>query len=90
MQQQIFSVFDSKAEAFLPPFYAPTPGVAMRSFEAAANSAEHDFHKYAGDYMLFQLGSFEDSTGKFEIRDVPVSLGLAITFIRGSENGGNA
>lgn len=81
MNTLIFTVFDSKAEAFLNPFYSNAVGLALRSFEAACNDATHDFHKYAADYTLFQLGTFNQESGTFDLLASPLNLGLAITFI---------
>lgn len=78
---QVFSVHDSKAEAFIQPFYAPTVGVACRMFEQACNDETSDFNKYAGDYTLFHLGEFDQDSASFNIHQAPVNLGLAITFI---------
>lgn len=76
-----FSVFDSAAQAYLPPFYSKTTGLALRSFETAANNAEHDFHNHAGDYTLFELGSFDESTAYFTPLKAPLNLGTALTLL---------
>ncbi len=80
MKLKIFSVFDTKAEAYLTPFFCPSTGVAIRSFEAAANDATHQFRLYAADFTLFELGTYEQSTAKFEILPAPMNLGSALTF----------
>lgn len=79
-----FSVYDSKAEAYLPPFFSKTTGLALRSFETAANKADHDFHDHAGDYTLFELGSFNEQTAEFTALKSPHNLGTALTFISGA------
>lgn len=76
-----FSIYDSKAEAYLPPFFTTTPALAMRSFQAAANTAEHDFHKYAADYTLFQIGHFDDSNAELYRLEGYANLGTALSFI---------
>lgn len=77
---KMFSVHDSKAEAFITPFYAPATGVAIRSFETAANTADHEFQKYAADYTLFELGSFDQETGIHLLLKAPLNLGNALTY----------
>lgn len=79
---QVFSVYDSKTEAFIQPFYSQAIGSAIRSFETAANEEGHDFARHGGDYTLFHLGSFDHGSCKFELLDAPTNLGLAITFVR--------
>jgi len=79
MITKIYTVYDSKAEAYLPPFYAPTDGSALRSFETAANTPDHEFNKYSADYTLFHLGTFDDQTATIE-HTTPRSLGVAIEY----------
>jgi len=69
--RQMFSVFDSKAAAYLEPFFAPTRGVAMRSFQAACQDHGHNFHKYAEDYTLFHLGEFDEFSGEVRSLNAP-------------------
>lgn len=78
---KVFSIYDSKAEAHLQPFFAPTRGMAIRSFQTAANSAGHDFNRFAADYTLFELGEFEPSSGNFNLHERHQNLGLAAEFI---------
>lgn len=75
----VFSVFDSKAEAYLRPFFAETKGLAIRSFRDAANDASSDMCKHAEDYTLYRVGFFSQSSGVLEPCN-PESLGNALTF----------
>lgn len=83
MLQKIFSVYDSKAESYIPPFYCPTSAVAIRNFTQAANEEGHSFNAHAEDYCLFELGTFDDQTAVFVLHKAPFSLGLAQHFIPG-------
>ncbi len=80
MKLEIFSVFDSKAQAFLPPFFLPMLGQATRVFQNAANDEGHAFGKNPSDYTLFHLGSFDDETAKITTKITPRNLGLARTY----------
>lgn len=86
MVLKIFSVFDSKAAAFITPFFCPTSAVALRNFTAAANEEGHAFHIHSSDFSLFELGEFDDGTGSVKNLQAPVSLGLAINYREGNEN----
>lgn len=77
MITQVFTVFDSKTLAYLPPFFAPTPGAAMRSFIDAVGQSGHEFNKHPEDYTLFHLGSFDDCDGTFANLETKKSLGVA-------------
>ncbi len=82
MKLKVFSVYDSKAEAFIQPFYSQTTGTAVRSFEQAVQDPTHEFRKFAGDYTLFELGEFDQSTGHFTQLATHINLGLALTYIK--------
>lgn len=75
---KLFSVFDSKAEAFNTPMFFQSTGVAIRSFSAAASDEKTDISRFAADYTLFELGEFDEHSGKFTILPAPVSLGNAL------------
>lgn len=75
-----FSVFDSKAEAYLQPFFATTVGMAMRSFGDAVKDEGHQFHKHAADYTLFQIGGFDDDKGVLS-SVTHVNLGCALEYL---------
>lgn len=75
-----FSIRDSKAEAYITPFFCPTAGVAIRNFEAAANEEGHAFQLHSEDYCLFQIGEFDDATGILTRTEQPITLGLAVNY----------
>lgn len=82
MPLKVCTVFDSKAALFLAPFYEQSVGTAVRSFETAVNTPDHQFNKYPSDYTLFELGEFDESAATFDLHDAPVNLGLAITYVK--------
>lgn len=80
MIQQLYTVYDEKADAFLPPFFVPTHGLALRAFKDCVNSKDHQFGKHPADYSLFYLGDWDDDTCEFTI--VPrKALGNGVEFI---------
>lgn len=81
MLLKMFSVYDSKAEAYLQPFYANTTALAVRMFTSACNNPEQDFNKYAADYTLFEIGTFETDTGIAMAYTSFNNLGTALTYI---------
>lgn len=81
MRLQAFSVFDSAANLFLEPFWAPTIEVAIRGFREAVTREGHQFQKFPEDYTLFHLGEFDQERGEL-VPATPRSLGVAITFLQ--------
>lgn len=63
MKYGMFSIYDEKAQAYLPPFILPETGMAIRTFGDCINSQEHQFGKHPADYTLYQIAEFDDDTG---------------------------
>lgn len=80
MKLKIFSVYDSKAEAYLPPFFVGSTGLAVRMFSQAAQDSSHQFCKHASDFTLFELGVWDDEHSAFVIASAPRPLGTALDF----------
>ncbi len=89
-QQLCYTVYDSKAETFMPPFFVPSKGLAIRAFEDCVNSDDHHFGKHPADYTLFSLGSFDTDAGQF-VHSEKQSIGNGVEFLNplktGEQNG---
>lgn len=81
MQYRIYSVYDSKAEAFMQPFFMATNGQAIRAFTQEAENKESMIGKYPMDYTLFELGVFHDANAKIELLTAPTPLGSAQEYV---------
>jgi len=62
MIHKIYAVFDSKGEAYTPPFFDHAEGRALRTFADCCNDQTHQFGKHPEDYTLFHLGQYDDNT----------------------------
>lgn len=78
---KVFTVFDSKAEAYLNPFYARTTAEGVRLFKAAADDPEHNYHRFAGDFSLFEIGEWDERTGDMVLYSAHENLGTALQHI---------
>ncbi len=67
MKLKIFTVYDTKALAYLPPFFLPNELMAKRVFGDMADDINHQFGKHPEDYSLYEMGDFDDGKAKFEI-----------------------
>lgn len=82
----LYSVFDIKAGAYIPPFYMQNDGMARRAFADSANDPNHQFCRNAEDYTLFRLGQFDDQSGRITMEDTNVNLGVAVEYlVKGGE-----
>ncbi|UOF78713.1 DNA binding protein vP5 [Microviridae sp.] len=66
MKLFVFAVYDDKAKAFLPPWFMPLKGMAVRTFGDCVNDPKHQFGAHPEDYNLFTLGSFNSETGQID------------------------
>jgi len=76
----VFSIYDSKAEAYLPPFILPKQAQAKRTFADCVNSDTHQFGANPADYTLFELGTFNDDDGRFMLHRGNISLGNGVEY----------
>lgn len=59
-----FSLFDYKADIYMPPFYCGTLGQAVRSVVEAAADNRSTLGRYPQDFALMEIGQFDDVTGE--------------------------
>lgn len=82
MLLKMFSLYDSKAEAYNKPFYAVTTGAALREFEDAVRNGESMMNKYPHDFTLFEIGVFDDETAEIVIHNAKINLGTAHEYLK--------
>lgn len=78
MKSIIFSIYDEKAQAYLPPFYLPNEEMAIRAITDCVADIEHNFCKHAEDFTLFNIGTFDDSNAEIFSQKTP--LGNCLEF----------
>ncbi|AZL82793.1 nonstructural protein [Apis mellifera associated microvirus 27] len=66
---KMYSICDTKAEIFHPPFFKKTHGEAERDFQSIVNEPKSTLHNHPEDFDLYYLGTYDDTTGK--INPVP-------------------
>lgn len=80
MLWRLFSIYDSKAECYLPPFHFKSRGEAIRSFSDTANDPKSQLCRHPEDFTLFALGEYDDSDATFTTLKTPEPLGKALEF----------
>ena len=82
MIKKMCSVYDTVAKVYAPPFYVNTVGEAVRSLANAVNDKNMgDLCKHPKDFILFEIGSWDDNTGLLTAVVPPERLGLASDFV---------
>lgn len=76
-----FSVYDSKVKAFGPVFFQNAAGAAVRDFSDACNSEKTVFYKHPSDYVLYEIGLWDDSTGELSSISPHINLGIGSSFV---------
>lgn len=84
MLWKMFTVYDSKAECYLQPFFFKARGEAIRSFTESCNDNKNQLCRHAGDFTLYELGEYDDHSADFLPLNNHVNLGKAIEFQTGS------
>lgn len=84
---KMVSVYDSAVGAYLPPQFLRSKGEAIRAFINAIGDPKSQFFQHPADYTLFELGEFDDQTGRFEIFAAPIPYGTALEFSARLDNG---
>lgn len=77
LKLEMFTIHDSKAQAYLSPFFLPTQDIAIRTFTDCLNDPKHTFAKHPGDFTLFYIGQFYVTSARLE-SFAPVSLGNGV------------
>lgn len=79
---RVYTLFDSKTEAYIPPFYAKAKGDAIRQITQVVNdkNSKQDFAKYPEDFTLFEIGVFDDSIGRFTPHEANESMACLVSF----------
>lgn len=79
---RIYSIFDSKAGAYLTPFFHRNNATAMRDMEQGVNDPSTGLHKYPADFALFCLAEWDDVAGTIFVLDHPEPLGSLRQFVK--------
>lgn len=80
MITKIYAIYDNKAEAFMQPFFAATPGLALRTFEDNANNPDSILSKHPNDFCLYEIGVFDDQTAEIINHSENINLGMATEY----------
>mgnify|MGYP000485008555 CR=1 FL=1 len=81
MINKIFTVYDQKAHAYLPPFFLPQEGMAIRTFADCVNKPDHQFNAHPEDYNLAEIGTFNDENGEITPYEIAKQYGSGLEFI---------
>lgn len=85
MKLKAFTIYDTKLEAYMQPFFMTSKGQALRAFSDTVNDQSTQFAKHPEDFTLFEIGEYDDSNAQLTSHKTPISLGLAIEYANTSK-----
>lgn len=85
METKVYAIRDKKAESFMQPFFATNAALALRTFADHANNPDTIFAKHPFDFVLYEIGLFNDQTGAIENTADNINLGSAADYINQPE-----
>lgn len=81
MKMLAFAILDTKSQAYCKPWFSLTIPEALRTFTDAVNTPESPYYRHPADYLIYHVGSYDDSSGLLEPCQL-VPLGSASNFHR--------
>lgn len=78
---KIYSIFDSKAGAFLQPWFAVNNALAFRNCEKAMRNPQSGFADFPADFTLFAIADYDDITGNIKPYEAKENLGNMLQFL---------
>ena len=77
MNVKAFSIYDKIAAVFAIPFFQSNSGVAKRAFEQLNSDKNSAIYHHPSDYSLFEVGEYDDQSGKMIPHEVPIHIANA-------------
>lgn len=84
MEVNMYSLYDTKAKAFLQPFFTANTDLALRMVETSMNEGKQVFCKHPEDFSLWFVATFDDLTGQMDTDGKPVLVTQLITLNNGA------
>lgn len=72
MVYEMFSIFDTKVQAFHQPMFFRSKGECLRALGDAVNDPKSDLGRHAADYVLHRVGNWDDTNGVLQSRIEPI------------------
>ncbi len=64
---RIFTMYDTKANAYVRPFFMPNVAMAQRAIVKAGQDIDHPFAMHPRDFILYGLGSWDEESAEFHL-----------------------
>ncbi|UOF78864.1 DNA binding protein vP5 [Microviridae sp.] len=78
MKLLLCAIYDSKIEAFEKPIFFRSLAEALRAWSTVCNDAQSPMSQYPEDFVLFQLGEVDLSSGSVHPFEAPRAISKGI------------
>jgi len=86
MKVRVFSIYDSKTEAYMKPFLLQTKGHALRAFQDLVNDGQSLISKHPNDFSLFEIAEYDEEKAEFTNHLTKINLGGAWELVKTQED----
>lgn len=86
----MYALFDSRNDSFMPPFTASHQGEAIRGVVLGLRSGKPLFAQFPKEFSLYQVGSFESSSGELIALVPPKHIANVQALAEQDKENGNA
>lgn len=76
MKMCILAIRDRAIDAFGRPMFMTHSGAAVRGFGDEINKESSEMYAHPDDYDLYELGTWDDNTGAFDIHPHPLQIAI--------------
>jgi len=83
---KVFSIYDGKIRSFMRPFLDAHTGSALRSFEQACKEPTSPFAQFPADFVLYEVGTFNQDTGDLTSYSPKIQIAAAIDYVRNPQS----
>lgn len=77
---KVFSLYDSKAKMFGPPFFMQTRGMAVRALSDLVKDSQSMVCRHPDDFVMYQIGEFNDQDAVFKNQNPHELVSMASDF----------
>lgn len=78
---KLFSVYDCKVESYSVPYACKNRREAGRDLGDLLKEGKHPYALHPEDYTLFEMGSYDLSTGEHVLEKTPISIGKLLEYM---------
>ena len=72
---KVYSILDKKSGAYSTPFFQPNNETAQRMFADEVNGRDGLLSRHSEDFILFDVGEFDEATGRLTSYDLVSVVG---------------